>query len=397
MSYLRYYYVVVLLIFLQALQVKSQELSSARDSLNIVKTDKNFRFSVLGGPGYTPDFGFLIGGSTLVTFRTDASDLTLHRSVVPMAFAFTFGNGLGFSIASRPQLFFNHDKFRILGQFIFKMTGDNYYGVGFNTNNETQRGKETTLFQAQTFLFNPVFIFRIKSSDFFAGPVINYTYDLMHEPSSGVQNDPVFIEQGGDSTGYKAVEGGAGINVSYDTRDVPSNSYSGIYLDFRAGINPSFWGTNSTTGLINIDYRQYVSLKKMGERKVLAWSVNSKNSFGDVPLTRLPFLGSPFDLRGYYQGQYRDKSTHFIMAEYRHMINTDMTGFWSKLAERMGFVAWIGAGFIGPKITKVDGVLPNYGGGFRIELQPRMNFRFDVGRSPLEGQTLIYFNMTESF
>jgi hypothetical protein len=79
------------------------------------------------------------------------------------------------------------------------------------------------------------------------------------------------------------------------------------------------------------------------------------------------------------------------------MINTDMTGFWSKLAGRMGFAAWTGIGFMGPKITKVEGVLPNYGAGLRIELQPRMNFRFDVGRSPLEGQTLIYFNMTESF
>jgi outer membrane protein assembly factor BamA len=277
------------------------------------------------------------------------------------------------------------------------MTGDNYYGVGFDTNNETQRGELTTQFKSKSFLFNPVFLFRIKSSDFFAGPVINFTYDMMEEPSAGVQNDPVFIEQGGDSTGYKAIEAGAGINISYDTRDVPSNSYSGIYVDFRAGINPSFLGTNSTTGLINIDYRQYILLKRLGERRVLAWTVNSKNSFGDVPLTRLPFMGSPFDLRGYYQGQYRDKSTHFVLAEYRHMFNTDMDNFWSKLAGKMGIAAWTGVGLIGPKVTKVEGVLPNYGAGLRIELQPRMNFRLDIGHSPLENQTLLYFNMTESF
>jgi len=79
------------------------------------------------------------------------------------------------------------------------------------------------------------------------------------------------------------------------------------------------------------------------------------------------------------------------------MINTSSTGFWPRLANKIGFVGWAGVGFIGPKIAQVEGVLPNYGAGLRIELQPRMNFRLDVGYSPLEKQTLIYFNMTEAF
>ncbi len=391
------YCIIILLIFFKVSPLKSQEKLSGSDSIKTAKTEKNLRFSILGGPGYTPDFGFLLGGSALFTFRTDANDHELQRSVVPMAFAITFGNGVGFSMVSRPQLYFNQDRFRITGQFIFKMSGDNYYGVGFKTNNETPRGEQTSLFQSRSFQFNPVFLFRIKQSDFFIGPVVNFTYDIMEDPSRGVWNDPSYIAQGGDSTGYNAIDAGAGINLSYDTRDVPSNAYNGIFLDFRASISPVFLGNNSTTGLVSIDYRQYVSLKKLGKRKVLAWSVNSRNAFGDVPITRLPFLGSPFDLRGYYLGQYRDKSAQFILAEYRHMFNTSQTGFWSRLAGRLGLAAWTGAGFMGPKISKIEGVLPNYGAGLRIELQPRMNFRLDIGRSPLEKQFLLYFNMTESF
>ena len=391
------YSVNIFLFFSMVLQAKSQERDIGNDSLISEKSPKNFRFSILGGPGYTPDFGFLIGGSTLVTFSMDASDLKLQRSVVPMAFAFTLGNGMGFSIVSRPQLYFNHERFRIFGQFLFRTTGDNYYGVGFNTNKQTQRGQETTLFDSRSFQFNPVFLFRLKSSDFFIGPVVNFTYDKMIDPSPGVLNDPSYVAQGGDSTGYKAIEAGTGINLTYDTRDIPSNAYNGIFLDFRAGIHPVFLGNNTTTGLLNIDYRHYVSLKKLGDRRLLAWTLSSKNAFGDVPITRLPFLGSPFDLRGYYLGQYRDKSATYIMAEYRHMINTSPTNFWLKLAGKFGFAAWAGAGFLGPKIWEIEGALPNYGAGLRIELQPRMNFRLDIGRSPLEQQILLYFNMTEAF
>lgn len=273
-----------------------------------------------------------------------------------MEFAFTMGNGLGFSIVSRPQLYFNHDRFRIFGQFLFRMTGDNYYGVGFNTNKQTQRGQETTLFNSRSFQFNPVFLFRVSNSDFFIGPVVNFNYDKMIDPSTGVLNDPSYVAQGGDSIGYTAIEAGSGFNLTYDTRDIPSNAYSGIFLDFRAGIRPSFLGNNTTTGLLNIDYRQYVSLKKLGNRRLLAWTLSSKNAFGDVPITRLPFLGSPFDLRGYYLGQYRDKSANYILAEYRHMINTSPINFWSKLSGKLGFTVWAGAGFLGPNIWEIEGL-----------------------------------------
>ena len=32
---------------------------------------RNFHYNILGGPSYTPDFGVLIGGTALMTFRMD--------------------------------------------------------------------------------------------------------------------------------------------------------------------------------------------------------------------------------------------------------------------------------------------------------------------------------------
>ena len=36
---------------------------------------RNIHYNILGGPSYTPDFGALIGGSALVTFRMNPSVL----------------------------------------------------------------------------------------------------------------------------------------------------------------------------------------------------------------------------------------------------------------------------------------------------------------------------------
>ena len=47
---------------------------------------------------------------------------------------------------------------------------------------------------------------------------------------------------------------------------------------------------------LELDYRQY---KEVGKRKVIAWTAQTKNVFGDnIPLTQYSLTGTPFDLRG---------------------------------------------------------------------------------------------------
>ena len=76
---------------------------------------RNLHYNILGGPSYTPDFGAVLGGSALMTFRMNPSDTTQLRSVVPVAIAFLFNGGI--NLFSKPQLFFKGDRFRIFGKF----------------------------------------------------------------------------------------------------------------------------------------------------------------------------------------------------------------------------------------------------------------------------------------
>ena len=41
---------------------------------------RNLHYNILGGPSYTPDFGLLVGGSALMTFRMNPSDTTQRRN-----------------------------------------------------------------------------------------------------------------------------------------------------------------------------------------------------------------------------------------------------------------------------------------------------------------------------
>ena len=360
-----------------------------------LKTKKNVQFSILGGPGYTPDYGFLVGGSALFTFSTDTKDSTLKRSVLPIAFAYmTAGGG---SMIIRPQLFFNHDRFRIFGQISMGNTIDNYYGVGYEKNSTMERSVDSTEYRNIGFRINPIFLFRYKESNLFYGGILDIASKGINDPSIGVQNDIDYIADGGDHTGLKYLNIGLGVNLSYDTRDVPANAYKGILIDFSSLFYSQNIGSSSDYTVYTMQYKQFQQLKFIGERKVLSWMLNGRFTSGNTPITELSTIGSPYDLRGYYMGQYRDKNAITSLVEYRHMFNAGDETKFKRILSKIGFATWVGIGSIDPNFKDWSGVMPNFGAGLRIELQPRMNFRIDFGHDPLNGQTLMYFNMTEAF
>ena len=355
---------------------------------------RNFHYNILGGPSYTPDFGFLIGGSALMTFRMNPQDTTMRRSVIPMALAFMFEGG-GLNLMVKPQLFFKDDKFRIFGVLNYKNTRENFYGIGYNTNKNYERSDSTSQYRYSGFQVNPWFLFRMGKSDIFFGPQIDISYDKLSEPAKHLPQQADYAAAGGDENGYKNFSSGIGFLLSYDTRDIPANPYSGTYVNLRGIMYQKWLGSDQNFYRLELDYRQY---KSVGQRKVLAWTLQTKNSFGrHIPLTKYALSGTPFDLRGYYMGQYRDKSSHVALVEYRQMFNTYRSTWLKRITSHLGYVAWGGVGFMGPTPGKIEGVLPNAGLGLRIEVQPRMNVRFDYGRNFVNKQSLFYFNMTEAF
>lgn len=175
----------------------------------------------------------------MFTFRTDPTNIELKRSVVPVAFAVTFTGGL--NLTSRPQLFYNNDRFLILGQFSYRNTLDNYYGVGYETNKDRPRGSETTEFRNFGGQFNPIFLFKVKETDIFIGPLVDITYDRMSEIATGVLADETFLEQGGYENALSFLNCGLGLNVPYDTRTSQQMLTVEYYLILNTPIMQKIW------------------------------------------------------------------------------------------------------------------------------------------------------------
>ena len=159
---------------------------------------RNLHYNILGGPSYTPDFGLLVGGSALMTFRMNPSDTTQRRSIVPMAIALMFKGGL--NLMTKPQLFFKGDRFRIFGTFSYKNTIENFYGIGYSTNKDYPRGEDTSEYRYSGIQVNPWFLFRLGKSNFFAGPQIDLNYDKITKPAAGMIEHLRILQPEGQST-----------------------------------------------------------------------------------------------------------------------------------------------------------------------------------------------------
>ena len=129
-------------------------------------------------------------------------------------------------------------------------------------------------------------------------------------------------------------------------------------------------------------------LKKPGH--TIALQLRGRFGYNNMPYGEMSQLGTPFDLRGYTWGRYRANSMLFGIAEYLHMFyksNGDISSH--------GVMLWTGAGSVGTTASDFQNWLPNYGIGYRLTVQPRMNLRLDYGFG--RASSGFYFNFNEAF
>lgn len=354
-----------------------------RDS---VRAHKKVWASILGGPSYTPEASFGIGGAALLSFRMNKYDKISQRSFIPIGFNVSL-NGT-FVAAGAGTLFFNENKFRIYTRYGYRNEPTNFFGIGFKEIDKNYESDSTTRFKKNYLQFSPKFVWEVYPK-IYVGTILDINYTKSRDINPVMAQNPYYREFGKRYTNI-----GLGAIIQYDTRDDVATPFTGVFVSATGMLYGKYFGGNYNYELIELEYRQFKRL--FNRRSTLGWIVKSQLSYNDIPYTELPTFGSPFDLRGYLVGKYRDKSMAYGIMEYRHMFGSqesyDRGEFWSKF----GVVAWLGTGTIGKVPTDWDTWKFNYGAGLRIQIQPRKNFRLDVGREP--GQPWkFYMNMTEAF
>ncbi len=370
-------------------QQKQYYRQMRRDS---IRAKKKIWISILGGPSYTPEASFGIGGATLMTFRMNKYDTISQRSFIPVGFNISL-NGT-FVAAGAGTLFFNENRFRIYVKYGYRTEPANFYGVGFDEIKKSEDlrdefgKKEVTEYHRSSVQFFPRFVWEIRPH-LYAGSLLDFNYNKATKVPDYMAKNSDFLKYGSK---YHNI--GIGALFQYDTRDDVATPFHGLFASATGILYGKYLGGDYNYEMIELEYRQFQQMFK--RRSTLAWIVKSQIGIDNVPYSELPNFGSPFDLRGYLWGKYRDKSMAYGIVEYRHMFLSqeayERGAFWSKF----GAVAWVGTGTLGQTPVDWKQWKINYGIGLRVQIQPRKNFRLDIGKEP--GQKwAFYMNMTEAF
>lgn len=352
-----------------------------------IRAHKNIWWSVLGGPSYTPEASFGVGGAVLASFRMNKQDTVSQRSFLPAGLNLSINGTI--VVAGAGTFFFNENRFRIYMNYGYRNEPSHYYGKGFEKAENLERSDSTTRFHRSYFQLYPRFVWEIRPH-FYLGGLFDLNYTKVSDVNPVMEEDPYF-----QKFKRKYFNVGIGGLIQYDTRDDVATPTRGMLLGANFKLFGKYLGGAYNYEILELEYRQFKNVFR--PRSTLAWIVKSQIGLGDVPFTELPTFGSPFDLRGYYMGKYRDKSMAYGIVEYRHMFGSPAKyksgNFWAKC----GFVAWVGTGTIGETPFDWDKWKLNFGAGLRFQMQPGKNFRLDIGKEPGQPGMQVYMNMTEAF
>jgi hypothetical protein len=342
-----------------------------------------FMMTPVAAPGYTPELGGLLAVGGLASFKTNPEDSLIQRSSLPFTIGYTTTGAIVANAILTSYWF--KDKLRVYGDFWFKKMHDHYYGVGYEKGATVPKSDSTTLYSRQWWWINPRFLYHARDN-YFVGLTVDYNYTQGSDPSEGVASDPDY-----QAALDKPMNSGLGIILRYDSRDVAVDARQGLYIDLSGTFFSTALGGDNDYQIYMLDYRQFKTVKREG--MTLAWQAKARIGVGKIPYGEMSQLGTPFDLRGYTWGRFRDRNMFYFIAEYRHMfIKQDLT------LSRHGAVAWIGSGTVfNSKTLEENDIswLPNFGVGYRIEVQPRMNIRLDYGIG--RETSGFYFNFNQAF
>ncbi len=182
------------------------------------------------------------------------------------------------------------------------------------------------------------------------------------------------------------INSGIGLNVMYDSRDNVYNTGKGIFATLESQYYLSWLGSDFSFTRLKFDFRAFRQLP-LGFS--IGYQLYTETNFGEsIPLYSYAYMGGSDRMRGYYNGQYRDKTIIDTQVELRRHL------FWV-----IGAAAFISAGEVMPTYgdftTKY--IRMSAGGGLRFEVDPKnkINLRLDAGFGP--GFSTLFFGFSEAF
>ena len=266
----------------------------------------------------------------------------------------------------------DEDRWRVTGAAFHGDLRYDYYGIGGGDALALPLRQETSVYMAEG-------LFAVKDNLYLGlkGIIADSLVGLdSFSTKPGTIVPPPILDQNIDIVSLTP-------RLRYDTRNNEFYPTDGILIDADAAFGVEALGSVSNYELYKLALNFYHDL---GDHGVLAGRVATEYAAGDAPFFVYPAFGSGADLRGYTTGTYRDRGLVAAQMEYRH-----------RLTERLGIVAFGGAGSVSPDFIGWEETLYSYGAGLRFVVAKKnsLSIRFDYAWGKDDKQ--FYVGLGEAF
>lgn len=245
-------------------------------------------------------------------------------------------------LTAKTNMFLEGDSWNFLGDWRYFITSQPTYGLGTGEQSAKPVGSgiEYTdglfsqsipvaqMMEFNFFRFHQTALKRIQDTRFFAG--LGFHLDLHNKIQDNLLNldtvPPIITshyayQTNQDFSTEEYVLSGISINALFDSRDNAINPYSGRYAYANIRINPTFLGSDQSSTMLWLEYRDYINLSQERPRHLIGfWTYGWFVTSGAVPYLDLPAVGwDQFGRSGraYTQGRFRGEDLMYGEIEYR--------------------------------------------------------------------------------
>jgi outer membrane protein assembly factor BamA len=327
---------------------------------------------------YEPETGIAGGVVGLYYFRIHNDSGAENRSSdISAGGTYTQKNQLSFGVDY--SLNFGNNGYFIFGGLDYKRIPFDFFGIG-NNNSKNPIDNYTPLWRGGDVLMTR----SILKTDTGLGLSAGLGADI--RTNKILTSNQGGIIQTGSVPGSKGgVTSGLGWIVTYDTRDNAFSAQSGYYLDLRTFYYGKAIGSDFNFNRTTIDIRKFIPALP---NQTFAVQGLLTVATGNEPFYMMSELGGEVNMRGYFEGRFRDRDMAVLQAEYRVPV------IW-----RFGVVGFADIGEVSSTVHDfvISGLKYTFGAGIRlfVSQSERVVARLDYGIGK-DSQEL-YFSVLEAF
>ncbi len=322
---------------------------------------------------YTPETRLALGAAMHYCFNSESSFKNGRPSSLLAAITYTQNHQILNEI--NPDFYWRNGSLNLKGRLSYTKFPTLFYGIGNKTKAENKE-----YFTPQTVNVKIQLKRKMVSALKFG---LHYEFEksriIKIKPHGLLDQTHIVGKNGGQVSGL-------GFDVDWDSRNHIFFPTSGAYYRFSVlWFKPAFL-SQFRFNKYQLDLRKYYALTS---NQVIALQFYLQIITGKPPFQQLSLLGGRQQMRGYFEGRFRDRQLGTIQFEYRFV------PVWWKL----GLVAFLGAGDVAPDLQsfRLQNLKYSAGIGVRylVRQQDRIHLRLDVGFG--QKSSGVYITFGEAF